>query len=252
MSTITVSQMARRFGAVVVVGLIAVGCGSDDDGQSQATQPDQAATVTATRTYVRDIPKEDISQNKPLIALVVTDAGGADQAVTAYACDGTGLWALFPETATGADFKLSSTEGSHVVQGTITETEVTGTLTLDGAKPVSFTAPASATVGNLYDVTVGADLSFTGVAADGDSFTGRLTEIHDSIPDHFQSSPFPVYRADVQFTSGTSATGAVIAPLYSGAVPNELFVIANDRGEALGGPKTKAGRGTFFTWRMID
>ena len=132
------------------------------------------------------------------------------------------------------------------------EPEVTGTLALDGLEPVAFKAKASHAVGNLYDVKVGADLSFNGTAPDGDSFTGKLTEIRENIPEEFKTSPFSVYRADLQFATKDSKPGASIAPLYSGAVPNELYVIASDEGAALGGPKTKAGRGTFFTWRMID
>ena len=139
-----------------------------------------------------------------------------------------------------------------MIEGTISDTEATGTLALDGGDAVTFSAIASKAVGNLYDVEVGEDLSFTGSAPDGDSFTGKLTELRNDVPAGFEDSPFPVYRANVQFAAEDSSPGAKIAPIYSGEVPNELFVIASDEGAALGGPKTKAGRGTFFTWRMID
>ena len=236
--------------ALFAVCLIVAGCGGDDDAEVQA--PAGQAGEALPVTYVRDISREEISSNDPLIALVVSNPDGDDQAIKAYVCDGEGLWALFPETAAGDDFELSSDDGSDVIEGTISGTEVTGKLALDGGDAVTFSAIASKAVGNLYDVEVGEDLSFNGSAPDGDSFTGKLTEIRDDVPPGFEDSPFPVYRADLQFDSEDSSPGAKIAPIYSGEVPNELFVIGSDEGAALGGPKTKAGNGTFFTWRMID
>jgi hypothetical protein len=58
--------------------------------------------------------------------------------VRAYVCDGKGLWAPFPETAVGDDFELSSTDGSDAIEGAISDTEVTGTIALDGADRVKF------------------------------------------------------------------------------------------------------------------
>jgi hypothetical protein len=150
--------------------LLVAGCGDDgDEAETEATP--------VAGTFVGEVGSGD-RRKVPFIAVVAAPAKNGQQAreVKVYVCDGFGINEWFPGSATGDRFKLTSDDGDAEVNGRLTASSVTGTVTLPDGKSIRFNGKPATGPGGLYDVTASRGGQLRGTSTTEARLAGRQAQ----------------------------------------------------------------------------
>src|SRR5215204_6066256 len=141
----------RTMGLVVVLALwITAGCGGSGGEYGGSQQQEQKAAPPVTGSFVGEVPDEEA-----FVAIVAAspDDEGQERDVRAYLCDGESVTEWFTGRAEGNELDLTS-EGDARLEGNLSTEASTGTITLDDARTLTYTAELARGVAGLYNVTI--------------------------------------------------------------------------------------------------
>ena len=127
----------RAMGLGLVLALwITAGCGGSGGEYGGSQQQEQKAAPPVTGSFVGEVPDEEA-----FVAIVAAgpEEEGQERDVRAYLCDGESVTEWFTGRAEGNELDLTS-EGGARLEGNLSTEASTGTITLDEARTLTYTA----------------------------------------------------------------------------------------------------------------
>ena len=163
----------RAMGLVVVLALwITAGCGGSGGEYGGSQQQEQKAAPPVTGSFVGEVPDEEAFVT---IVAAGPEEEGQERDVRAYLCDGESVTEWFTGRAEGNELDLTS-EGGARLEGNVSTEASTGTITLDDARTLTYTAELARGVAGLYNVTISEEGRVRGTSETGGLLQGQLGE----------------------------------------------------------------------------